>query len=621
MGGGELDVEEDANEDDWGEDEEPADDWDIDESFDSYDGQDQIRFTPPPARKPMDEPLVPDPNSTDDGNSRVLRPVRAKAQHRAWICEYCHAINNLLESMKRQYKCISCAGKYRPGQALIEAKDEDKPQIQKEQWKVWYCECSKLNEMSWKSCDLCNKPQPTEGVMSFWSDEQPIQTGYAPKIPHQPVYHGKTEHKPAPKVVPSITIPIANDESGEEGDDGDNDKTRESADDMFADAFFDDNQSSEKKGSMPHAQKEQQFVHKNNSLQSKAINYNKNNMNLASVADTHRSHTHDGAMHRTESEHLMTQPQPQPPTQAHPVHDDWNVGFENNDDIFGSIEDAKQAPTAKATTNGFDDTGFRNSFGDLENIDLNIVDSNPGADDGGGGGFGGNWDEPDINFDEQLFAQDNDTNDANVDDLFAADNFGGDIFDAKDDKTSTNDIFASFDFDANANTTIKAIDAANNANINTDLDNAGTGLFDDEFDNEQEITFPEFDVYNTNAETKTRKSKADKMQEQEPPQPSLQPNQITALSEPVISFDAPSDDNATKTKKESIDIDDDNPFGVDLDNDNDDDIDADNPFAMFDEPDVCFIQNISLILSHPIKNLKQNKNENDAVAEPDVDNP
>eukprot|EP01083_Nonionella_stella_P308746 1090706_1 len=350
MGGGELDVEEDANEDDWGEDEEPADDWDIDESFDSYDGQDQIRFTPPPARKPMDEPLVPDPNSTDDGNSRVLRPVRAKAQHRAWICEYCHAINNLLESMKRQYKCISCAGKYRPGQALIEAKDEDKPQIQKEQWKVWYCECSKLNEMSWKSCDLCNKPQPTEGVMSFWSDEQPIQTGYAPKIPHQPVYHGKTEHKPAPKVVPSITIPIANDESGEEGDDGDNDKTRESADDMFADAFFDDNQSSEKKGSMPHAQKEQQFVHKNNSLQSKAINYNKNNMNLASVADTHRSHTHDGAIHRTESEHLMTQPQPQPPTQAHRVHDDWNVGFENNDDIFGSIEDAKQAPTAKATT-------------------------------------------------------------------------------------------------------------------------------------------------------------------------------------------------------------------------------------------------------------------------------
>eukprot|EP01084_Bolivina_argentea_P103344 185116_1 len=196
MGGGELDVEEDANEDDWGEDEEPADDWDIDESFDSYDGQDQIRFTPPPARKPMDEPLVPDPNSTDDGNSRVLRPVRAKAQHRAWICEYCHAINNLLESMKRQYKCISCAGKYRPGQALIEAKDEDKPQIQKEQWKVWYCECSKLNEMSWKSCDLCNKPQPTEGVMSFWSDEQPIQTGYAPKIPHDP----KDPHAPVPKV-------------------------------------------------------------------------------------------------------------------------------------------------------------------------------------------------------------------------------------------------------------------------------------------------------------------------------------------------------------------------------------------------------------------------------------
>eukprot|EP01084_Bolivina_argentea_P011151 20839_1 len=307
-----------------------------------------------------------------------------------------------------------------------------------------------------------------------------------------------------------------------------------------------------------------------------------------------------------------SEPQPQP--HAQPV-DDWNVDFgpENNDDIFGSIDDTKQPPIEKkqepmqkdlvqqhkentATTNGFDDTGFGDDFGDFENKDLNIVDSNPGADVGGGGGFGGNWDETDINFDEQLFAQDNDTNNAtpqeqteNVDDLFAADNFGGDIFDAKDDKTSTNDIFANnekgFDFDANGNTNTNATDTASDANINTDLDNAGTGLFDDEFDNEQEITFPEFDVYNTNAETKTRKSKADKMQEQEPPQPSLQPNQITALSEPVISFDAPSDDNATKTKKESIDIDDDNPFGVDLDNDNDDDIDADNPFAMFDEPD------------------------------------
>eukprot|EP01083_Nonionella_stella_P067267 177785_1 len=204
-----------------------------------------------------------------------------------------------------------------------------------------------------------------------------------------------------------------------------------------------------------------------------------------------------------------SEPQPQP--HAQPV-DDWNVDFgpENNDDIFGSIDDTKQPPIEKkqepmqkdlvqqhkentATTNGFDDTGFGDDFGDFENKDLNIVDSNPGADVGGGGGFGGNWDETDINFDEQLFAQDNDTNNAtpqeqteNVDDLFAADG-------AKDDKTSTNDIFASFDFDANANTTIKAIDAANNANINTDLDNACTVLFD-EFD-EQEITFPEFDNF------------------------------------------------------------------------------------------------------------------------------
>eukprot|EP01083_Nonionella_stella_P290831 989572_1 len=198
MGDAELDQEEDSYADDWSEDETPADDWGEDEGpaddwEDEYDGQDQIPFTPPHASKLIDEPLVPDPNSTDDGNSRVLRPVRAKAQHKAWICEYCHAINNLLESMKRQYKCISCAGKYRPGQALIEAKEEDKHELQKKQWKVWLCECSKVNQTDWIRCDLCNKPQPTEGVMSFWSDEQPTGTGAMAiwsEVYRRPVYHG-----------------------------------------------------------------------------------------------------------------------------------------------------------------------------------------------------------------------------------------------------------------------------------------------------------------------------------------------------------------------------------------------------------------------------------------------
>eukprot|EP01083_Nonionella_stella_P080919 222600_1 len=127
-----------------------------------------------------------------------------------------------------------------------------------------------------------------------------------------------TEAKPAPKVVPSISIPITKDESGEEGDDEDNDKTGESRDepggfteDMFADASprtkevfsglrFDvdddysldhSNKSSDKKGSMSRAKSFAYF--------------------FITIKEEQFIYTHDGTIHRTQLEHRIAASQHQ----------------------------------------------------------------------------------------------------------------------------------------------------------------------------------------------------------------------------------------------------------------------------------------------------------------------
>ena len=159
----------------------------------------------------------------------------------------------------------------------------------------------------------------------------------------------------------------------------------------------------------------------------------------------------------------------------------------------------------------------------------------------------------------------NNTNELNVD---------------KNENKSDEDIFGAevgFDFDATTN----GDDGA---------------LFDDEFDDEQAIEFPEFDVN----ESKPKKDKIIKTKKKEEKlkvieanelESSPQPNQITDIPEPVISFNAPfDDDNNNDNNNNNEDNDnDDNPFGSDLfggDDDDDGDYDdGDNPFA-FDEPEI-----------------------------------
>eukprot|EP00486_Rosalina_sp_Unknown_P009556 CAMPEP_0201591784 /NCGR_PEP_ID=MMETSP0190_2-20130828/189851_1 /ASSEMBLY_ACC=CAM_ASM_000263 /TAXON_ID=37353 /ORGANISM="Rosalina sp." /LENGTH=356 /DNA_ID=CAMNT_0048050259 /DNA_START=804 /DNA_END=1875 /DNA_ORIENTATION=- len=102
MGGGEdIDAGFTSNEDGWGSaPDEDHSDW-------GYDGQDYLPIKP----------------------SRIK-----KVQHRAWICEHCYAINNLITSIARDYQCACCAGRYRPGQKLIESSEQDNPVEQKPKW-------------------------------------------------------------------------------------------------------------------------------------------------------------------------------------------------------------------------------------------------------------------------------------------------------------------------------------------------------------------------------------------------------------------------------------------------------------------------------------------------------
>jgi len=127
----------------------------------------------------------------------------------------------------------------------------------------------------------------------------------------------------------------------------------------------------------------------------------------------------------------------------------------------------------------------------------------------------------------------------------------------------------------------------------SDVDAGGDGLFDDDFDDEDDaaVEFPEFDVA---AAPKQQKTDAIGSQQSPPP------NEITSIPEPVIQFEASPLPNTDAVATDAAfdnpaDDDADNPFGVDpfgasgssADDhiDDDDDIDADNPFAMFEEPD------------------------------------
>merc|ERR1719410_3025555 len=341
-------------------------------------------------------------------------------------------------------------------------------------------------------------------------------------------------------------------------------------------------------------------------------------------------------------------------------NDDDFFGGSAQTDIFGTVEDVKQPKVEKAeqkiekdlvqqhneenaTMNGFD-AGFDDNFGNFDtNKDLDIAQQNVETDKNGGGG-GDDWN---TNFDDQEpFGSNEDNketqtqNEEDVDNLFA-ESAANDIFGTPNANTNTNadtfgngaaddlfsnnfgndDIFgnsepmnvekhedksSNIENDDMFGTDGQNVDGfafdATGADLNMNSDDGA--LFDDEFDDEQAIEFPEFDINETTT-TKTKKSKKKKEKTLQAidanalgTESSPQPNQITAIPEPVISFDAQFDDNNNYTNGNNKTIneeepDDDNPFGDDpfggdapIDDDDDDDvIDEDNPFAVFDESD------------------------------------
>jgi len=142
--------------------------------------------------------------------------------------------------------------------------------------------------------------------------------------------------------------------------------------------------------------------------------------------------------------------------------------------------------------------------------------------------------------------------------------------------------------------------AATEANdINIDMGSADD--FDDEFDDGGALEFPEYDgMLATTSTTKKKRKSASKpkakqsalvvMSAPSEMESSPQPNEITTIPEPVISFDAP---EPSKTETADDALADDNPFGdddpfgagdMDGDEDDDEEIGGDNPFAMFEEP-------------------------------------
>merc|ERR1719336_2459605 len=105
-----------------------------------------------------------------------------QSDKRAWICQSCKCLNNLLLSMDRDYACVNpqCAGKYDASQPIIQsgAKEEDAPSFALPQYRVWVCECGKFNLEDWEKCAMCKKGRPDLILLAnvgrlFWTDDKP----------------------------------------------------------------------------------------------------------------------------------------------------------------------------------------------------------------------------------------------------------------------------------------------------------------------------------------------------------------------------------------------------------------------------------------------------------------
>merc|ERR1719266_1829914 len=101
--------------------------------------------------------------STADGPDCPIRPLTTPVERRAWICDHCKALNNLIASIKRNYGCIRCDGRLNPAQPIIDSTDEDLP-AQQFKFTVWQCGCGRVNDTKRDQCGLCYQARPVDVV-------------------------------------------------------------------------------------------------------------------------------------------------------------------------------------------------------------------------------------------------------------------------------------------------------------------------------------------------------------------------------------------------------------------------------------------------------------------------
>ena len=83
----------------------------------------------------------------------------------------------MYHSIDRGFECRICCSVYRPGQLLIEAKEEDSMLYSDELYTVWICnKCSWSNDIKWSQCSMCSQKRPSPNKLKvFQFDEKPVK--------------------------------------------------------------------------------------------------------------------------------------------------------------------------------------------------------------------------------------------------------------------------------------------------------------------------------------------------------------------------------------------------------------------------------------------------------------
>eukprot|EP01084_Bolivina_argentea_P127706 225830_1 len=148
-----------------------------------------------------------------EAGGRPMLNDKGDPKQKCWICDVCHGINNLLESMQKyNYKCCLCSYAYHPQVAIIYSNDWDgiNAQDNEEIYTVWSCcICTFKNLMDWSKCEGCQTQRPRQDqVIISYSYVKPLKLdGNVPNNQNQmnfniPQQYGNNQNHAKPKKKP-----------------------------------------------------------------------------------------------------------------------------------------------------------------------------------------------------------------------------------------------------------------------------------------------------------------------------------------------------------------------------------------------------------------------------------